>query len=77
MKKEFYVVVDLEELTYQKKGNGTNLENADKFETLEQAKEELTNYDEDFKGAIYKVEQFIESKIKKVDLKTEVKENEK
>lgn len=67
MKKEFYVIVDLEDLTYQKERCATNLEEADKFETLEQAKEELTNYSEDFKGAIYKVEQFIENKIRKVD----------
>lgn len=52
---EYYVIVDLYNLTYMKNGNPAKIDNADKFETLEQAKKELKNYDEDFNGTIYKV----------------------
>lgn len=55
---EYYVIVDLYNLTYMKNGNSAKIDNADKFETLEQAKKELKKYDEDFNGAIYKVKEY-------------------
>ena len=47
-------------------GHSVKLDEADKFETLETAKEELEEYDEDFNGAIYKVKEFKTIELKKV-----------
>ena len=66
MSDEYYVIVDLENLTFMTNGESTNLKGADKFETLEEAKNELKEYDADFNGAIYKVKEVKEIKIKKV-----------
>lgn len=66
MTTEYYVIVDLDNLTYMKCGNSVKLDEADKYETLEVAKEDLANYDEDFNGAIYKVKEFKTIELKKV-----------
>lgn len=66
MNKEYYVIVDLYNLNYMQNGNPAKIEDADKFETLEQAKKELKNYDEDFNGAIYKVKEYTSINLKKV-----------
>ena len=57
MTEEYYVIVDLDTLQYQKEGEGVNLREADKFYTFEEAKENLSNYDENFNGSIYKVKE--------------------
>lgn len=67
MNKEYYVIVDLYNLNYMQNGNPAKIEDADKFETLEQAKKELKNYDEDFNGAIYKVKEYTSINLEKVE----------
>lgn len=67
MNKEYYVIVDLYNLNYMQNGNPAKIDDADKFETLEQAKKELKNYDEDFNGAIYKVKQYTTINLEKVE----------
>ena len=67
MNKEYYVIVDLYDLTYMKNGDPAKIDDADKFETLEQAKKELKNYDEDFNGAIYKVKEYRSINLEKVE----------
>lgn len=66
MSDEYYVIVDLENLTFMTNGESTNLKGADKFNTLEEIENELKTYDDDFNGAIYKVKEVKEIKIKKV-----------
>ena len=67
MTNEYYVIVDLDNLTYMKNGESSNINEADKFETIEEAKEDLKNYDEDFNGAIYKVIEYKSIELKKVE----------
>lgn len=67
MKKIFYVIVDLHDLTYMRNGASANIEDADKFETLKDAKNELAEYDDGFNGAIYQVIESIDRTIEKVD----------
>lgn len=67
MNKEYYVIVDLYNLNYMQSGNPAKINDADKFETLEQAKEELKNYDEDFNGAIYKVKEYRKINLEKIE----------
>lgn len=67
MSRTYYVIVDLYSLKYQQSGTGTKLDEADKFETLEEAQEELKTYDNDFNGAIYKVTEYLEISLKKVE----------
>ena len=66
MTDEYYVIVDLDNLTYMSNGINTKLDKADKFKTLEEAEIELKAYDEDFNGAIYKVKEFKTIELKKV-----------
>ena len=67
MDKEYYVIVDLYNLTYMQNGNSAQIEEADKFETVTEAKKELKNYDEDFNGAIYKVKEYRSINLEKVE----------
>lgn len=56
MEKEiYYVIVDLDSLSYMRDGCSALITEADKFDSLEKAKKELENYDDDFNGAIYRV----------------------
>lgn len=64
---EYYVIVNLDNLTYMKNGYSANIDEADKFKTLEEVKKELKNYDEDFNGAIYKVIEYQSINLKKVE----------
>ena len=64
---EYYVIVNLDNLTYMKNGDSANIGEADKFKTLEDAKRELKDYDEDFSGAIYKVIEYKSINLKKVE----------
>lgn len=67
MTNEYYVIVDLDDLTYMYEGIGGSIEKANKFETIKEAKEELKNYDDDFNGAIYKVIEYKSITLKKVE----------
>lgn len=67
MTNEYYVIVDLYNLTYMKNGESASMNEADKFKTIEGAKEELKDYDEDFRGAIYKVKEYKSIKLEKVE----------
>lgn len=64
---EYYVIVDLDNLTYMKNGDSVNIDEADKFRTIEDAKRELKDYDEDFSGAIYKVIEYKSINLEKVE----------
>jgi len=66
MTREYYVIVDLVTLQYQKNGDGVNLREADKFDTYEEAVRELSNYDDEFDGSVYKVKEHRDFTIKKV-----------
>lgn len=66
MTEEYYVIVNLDTLQYMQNGDGVNLKEADKFDTYEEAKHELSNYDDDFNGAVYKVKEHREFIIEKV-----------
>lgn len=56
MGKEYYVILDKRHLSFMNNGMPANIDGADKFNSYESAKKELTdNYDEDFEGVIYKV----------------------
>lgn len=56
MKKEYYVILDKIHLSFMNNGMPASIDNAEIFDSYESAKKELTdNYDDDFKGAIYKV----------------------
>lgn len=67
MTEEYYLIVNLETLQYQKNGDGVNLKEADKFDTYEEAKEELKEYDtENVELAIYKVKEYRNFTIEKV-----------
>lgn len=66
MTEEYYVIVNLDTLQYMKDGEGVNLTEADKFDTYEEAKEELSRYDDDFNGAIYKVKEHRDFTVEKV-----------
>ena len=61
---EYYVIVDLEDLSYMKDGEPCKINEEDKFETYEEAKKDLDEYDEYFNGAIYKVKETITRTIK-------------
>ena len=63
MEKKYYVIVDLDNLSYMKNGNCVNIEDADKFKFLTDAKKELKDYDADFTGAIYEVIEIVERRI--------------
>lgn len=67
MTNEYYVIVDLDNLTYMKNGDSANIDEADKFKTIEEAKEELKDYDEDFNGAIYRVIEYKSINLEKVE----------
>ena len=64
MSEFYYVIVDLENLTYMQNGNPCKIKEADKFETYEDAKKELNQYDKDANCAIYKVKETITRTIK-------------
>lgn len=55
MTKRYYVIVDYYDLSYQRNGYPVKLEEADKFETLKDAKTELKTYDNDSDCVIYEV----------------------
>lgn len=56
MEKEYYVILDKIHLSFMNNGMPASIDGADKFNSYESAKKELTdNYDEDFEGVIYKV----------------------
>lgn len=59
MKNKYYVIVDKETLNFMNQGSIENIENAEKFNTYNEAKLELNEYDDDFKGLIYQVEENI------------------
>lgn len=61
---EYYVIVDLEDLSYMKNGDPCKINEADKFETYEKAKKELDLYDKDANCAIYKVKETISRNLK-------------
>lgn len=67
MSKEYYVIVDLYNLTYMQNGNPSKIEEADKFETVAKARKELKEYDKDFNGAIYKVKEYTRIILEKVE----------
>lgn len=67
MSKEYYVIVDLYNLTYMQNGSPAKIEEADKFETVKEAKKELKTYDKDFNGAIYKVKEYTRINLEKVE----------
>ncbi len=66
MTREYYVIVDLVTLQYQKNGYGVNLKEADKFDSYEEALQELSDYDDDFEGSIYKVKEYRKFTVEKV-----------
>ena len=66
MTEEYYVIVNLDTLQYMQDGDGVNLKEADKFAIYEEALQELSNYDDDFNGAIYKVKEYRNFTIEKV-----------
>lgn len=56
MKNEYYVILDKIHLSFMNNGMPASIDNAEIFDSYESAKKELTdNYDDDFKGVIYKV----------------------
>lgn len=65
MTEEYYVIVNLETLQYQKNENGVNLREADRFDSYDEALQELSNYDDDFNGSIYKVKEYRKITIEK------------
>lgn len=67
MTNKYYVIVDLDNLTYMKNGDSANINEADKFKTIEEAKKELKYYDEDFNGAIYKFIEYKSINLEKVE----------
>ena len=67
MTNEYYVIVNSDNLTYMKNGDSANIDEADKFKTIEEAKEELKDYDEDFNGAIYRVIEYKSINLEKVE----------
>ena len=55
-KEVYFVIVNLENLKFEDDGDDELcIENAEHFDTLEEAKEKLEEYDDDFRGGIYKV----------------------
>lgn len=66
MTNKYCVIVNLDDLCYMQRGMPTQLSNADRFETIKEAREELKTYDEDFNGAIYEVTEVITRGLKKV-----------
>lgn len=67
MNRTYYVIVNLDDLCYMRNGaNEQSIVNADKFESYLDVKAELKNYDEDFNGAIYEVNEYIERYLKRV-----------
>ena len=65
MKKVYYVIVDLDDLTYMTNGRGEkDIINADKFESYIDARKELEEYDKDFNGAIYEIIEHVDRQIK-------------
>lgn len=69
MEKEiYYVIVDLDSLSYMRNGCSALITEADKFDSLDIAQKELKeNYDDDFNGAIYKVKETTMREIQKVE----------
>lgn len=67
MTNEYYVIIDLYNLTCMKNGDSVNIDEADKLRTIEDAKRELKDYDEDFNGAIYKVIEYKSINLEKVE----------
>lgn len=67
MKNKYYVIVDLDTLNYMLNGTFVSFNNADKFKDIEDAREELKTYDDDFNGAIYEVDELISRCFKKVE----------
>ena len=65
MLNEYYVIVDLKNLTYMKDGEGVNLKEANKFDTLKQAENEIEKYDDDFNGVIYRVKEYTTIELEK------------
>ena len=68
---EYYVIVDLENLKYMKDGEGVNLKEANKFDTLKEAENEIDKYDDDFNGAIYRVKEYTTIELEKAYQKGE------
>lgn len=66
MIEEYYVIVNLDTLQYMQDGEGVNLKEADKFDTYEEAKQDLSTYDSNFNGAVYKVKEYREFTVEKV-----------
>lgn len=69
MEKEiYYVIVDLDSLSYMRNGCSALITEADKFDSLEIAQKELKeNYDDDFNGAIYRIKETTMREIQKVE----------
>ena len=64
----YYVIVDLDSLSYMKNGCSALITEADKFDSLDIAQKELKeNYDDDFNGAIYRVKEIIMREIQKAE----------
>lgn len=67
MTNKYYVIVDLDTLNYMLNGTFVSFNNADKFKDIEDAREELKTYDDDFNGAIYEVTEVITRGFEKVE----------
>ena len=67
MKEEYFVIVNLYDLAYQKNGSAATLKEADKFETLEKAKKWISNFDEDVDLRIYKITETKHIYVEKVE----------
>lgn len=67
MKNKYYVIVDLDTLIFMQEGIEVSISTADKFIDIEDAREALKNYDDDFNGAIYEVDELISRCFKKVE----------
>ena len=67
MKNKYYVIVDLDTLNFMQEGIEVSISIADRFLYVEDAREALKNYDDDFNGAIYEVDEFITRDFKKVE----------
>jgi len=67
MKNKYYVIVDLDTLNFMQEGLTASIESADKFKNIEEARESLKEYDDDFSGAIYEVDELITRDFKKVE----------
>lgn len=69
----YYVIVDMNDLSFMKDGCDSTFEECDKYEDFDEAQLCMNQeYDSDFKGAIYEVLEYIKRELRLIRKKEQI-----